>query len=399
MTATMTEHATAGTSPMSLSLVDETPSVRELVNIAWQALQIEPPDYVRSIFGSPRTWLPPYQRFSEFTMLSPWRPLRTLKFLQNTWLPSIPRTPPALLPPFVEDFFWQPTLIFQRPDHYGNCTSFPDEAWFFINGIMTNDSVAQLNAALLAELFHRPITLIQNSTSSLFTDLLQCALDKQGWRVTEPVTKAMPAIYDALKDPGKARVVLVAHSQGTIIAAGVLRLLKALTVTEPAIAAEVSVAAVPAAAIAGPELIYPEDAPLDLADFAPLRMEELAKLEIYCFATCANAMTQLAGDTGEPIPHIEHFGNANDIVARLGMQAPEPAALGIQIEGARFVRPGAWGHLLNEHYLYPILAAQKQGRMRGGRGTAAPFVAIEMQERVITPRLYEYINGGAPADR
>ena len=82
-----------------------------------------------------------------------------LKFLQNTWIPSIPHTPPLFNPPFLDDLFWQPTVILQRPDHYGSYTSYPDEAWFFINGVMTNDAVAQVNAALLAELFHRPITL------------------------------------------------------------------------------------------------------------------------------------------------------------------------------------------------------------------------------------------------
>ena len=199
-------------------------------------------------------------------MLSPWRPLRTLKFLQNTWLPSIPRTPPALLPPFVEDFFWQPTLIFQRPDHYGSCTSFPDEAWFFINGIMTNDSVAQLNAALLAELFHRPITLIQNSTSSLFTDLLQCALDKEGWRVTEPVTKALPAIYDALKDPRQGTRRACSPFSGHHHCGRCAAPAQGAHQCQRQRCCGSRGSWLPAAApIAGPELIYPEDAPLDLS--------------------------------------------------------------------------------------------------------------------------------------
>src|SRR4051794_4717214 len=162
----------------------------ELAAIARDALRISPPFYINSIFGPTRSWFPPYQRFSEYSLLNPWRPLRMLKFLQNTWIPSVPHTPPLFNPPFLDDLFWQPTVILQRPDHYGSYTSYPDEAWFFINGVMTNDGVAQLNAALLAELFHRPITLIQNSTSSLLTDLAQCALDKMNWRITEPVVKA-----------------------------------------------------------------------------------------------------------------------------------------------------------------------------------------------------------------
>lgn len=371
--------------------------VGELAAIALDALQITPPLYINSIFGPPRSWLPPYERFSEYSLLNPWRPLRTLKFLQNTWLPSLPLTPPLFNPPFLDDLFWQPTVILQRPDHYGSYTSFPDEAWFFINGIMTNDAVAQLNAALLAELFHRPITLIQNSTSSLITDLLQCALDKMNWRITEPVVKAFPALYDALTSPYKQRVVLIAHSQGTIVAAVLLRLLKQITQIERPAGAPL-----PAASYAPPEFIFPDGAPLDASDFAPLQERELAKLEIYSFATCGNVMAHLhpARPGRRAIPYIEHFGNEFDIVARLGMQAPHAGEHRIQIEGPRFLRPDAWGHLLNAHYLYPMAAAQRQGRRRGGRGTSAPFVLLDADtiHTPSSPRLYAYINGGAPGD-
>lgn len=373
--------------------------VRTLAGIARDALALTPPLYVRSILGSPLEWLPPYRRFSEFSLLNPWRPLRTLKFLQNTWLPSLPMTPPTFNPPFLDDLFWQPTVILQRPDHNGSYTGFPDEQWLFINGVMTNDAVAQLNAALLAELFHRPITLIQNSTSSLLMDLFQCALDKQGWKVTEPVTKAFPAIYDALKSPHRRRVVVIAHSQGTIIAAAVLALLQKL-VTGSASAAEVQGAALPApaAAYAPPEFVYPAEGPIRLEEFEPLRIEELARLELYCFATCANVMTYTAPPTAERkgIPYIEHFGNEKDIVARLGMLAPRPQRWGIHIDGECFIRPNAWGHLLNAHYLYPIVDVQRQGRKRGGVGGSAPFQASRSAAGAPTPRLYAYINGGEP---
>jgi hypothetical protein len=398
-TASMTAQGTNGhdlAAAVSFAADGNAP-VSELAAIAADAMRISPPFYANSIFGPPRTWLPPYQRFSEYSLLNPWRPLRMLKFLQNTWIPSIPHTPPLFNPPFLDDLFWQPTVILQRPDHYGSYTSYPDEAWFFINGVMTNDAVAQVNAALLSELFHRPITLIQNSTSSLLTDLAQCALDKMNWRITEPVVKAFPALYDALASPNKQRVVLVAHSQGTIVAAVLLRLLKLLTRRER-LPGEV----LPAAAYAGPEIIFQSDEPLDAADFAPLEESQLAKLELYCFATCANAVTHLrpAEVGNRAVPYIEHFGNEYDIVARLGMQAPNAVTRRIQIDGPRFVRLGAWGHLLNAHYLYPIADAQRQGRRRGGKGTATPFVALGGGHggSPTTPRLYSYINGGVPAE-
>ena len=232
--------------------------------------------------------------------------------------------------------------------------------------------------------FIGPITLIQNSTSSVLTDLYQCALDKEGWRITEPTTKAFPVIYDALKDRQKKRVVVIAHSQGTIVAAAVLKLLK--QITQPRRAAR---GPEPAAAYAPPEFVYPDDAPLDLSEFERLEEAELAKLELYCFATCANVMTQYRPG----VPYLEHFGNANDIVARLGMLAPAPDRWEVRIDGSRFVRPGAWGHLLNAHYLYPIADVQRQGRRRGGSDSALPFVSLDANS---VPRLYGYINGGTP---
>ena len=374
--------------------------VGELAGIARDALDIAPPLYVQSILGSALSWLPPYRRFSEFSLLNPWRPLRTLKFLQNTWLPSLPMTPPTFNPPFLDDLFWQPTVILQRPDHNGSYASYPDEHWFFINGVMTNDAVAQINSALLAELFHRPISLIQNSTSSLLIDLIQCALDKQGWKITEPVTKAFPAIYDALKSSHKRKVVVVAHSQGTIIAAVVLALLQKLAATDTAALPAIEGAPLPAAAYAPPEFVYPLEGPIYLDEFEPLSAAELAKLELYCFATCANVMVHTTPPTPGrlPVPSIEHFGNEKDIGARLGMLAPRPQHWGIHIDGPRFARPRAWGHLLNEHYLYPIVDGQRRGRRRGGRDTAVPFVAVSDNGKSATavPRLFSYINGGSP---
>ena len=90
---------------------------------------------------------------------------------------------------------------------------------------MTNDSVAQVNSAYLAHLFHRPLTMIQNSTDSLWSDLFECALGKAWYRIVEPAIKAFPPIYDAVKSPHKQRVVIVCHSQGTIIMSTVLQLL------------------------------------------------------------------------------------------------------------------------------------------------------------------------------
>ena len=287
----------------------ENPSWETLVGIALDALRMNPPLYASAIFGLPWTWLPPLNRYSEFKIIDLWRPGRTAKFLANTWIPSIPRTPPSFGPPCLNDLFWQPTVILQRPDHNGSYTTFPDEAWFFVNGIMTNDAVAQINTAYLAHLFHRPLTMIQNSTDSLWSDLFECALGKEWYRVVEPAIKAFPPIYDALKSPHKERVVVICHSQGTIIMATVLRLLAELSPAEmrlPRVAAAMAPAPAPEARglfeeaprYAPPEFVYPDQDPIDLDDFEPLTGAELAKLEVYCFANCANTMPYIGAWDG-----------------------------------------------------------------------------------------------------
>ena len=372
----------------------EKPRTRDLLNIAIGALKMKPPRYVTSLLGPMSTWLPPHRRFSEFEVLDLWHLQRMVKFLTNTIVPALPLTPPPFLPPFLDNFFWRPTVILQRPDHNGSTTTFPHEAWFLINGILTNDAVAQMNAAYLSYLFHRPITLIQNATDSFPVDMLECILGKEWQRTTEPVIKAMPVIYDALKRPEIEKVVVVTHSQGTIIMANVLRWLYALTIPpmtsrEEAMAGDFR--------YADPCFIFPDDDRLNPDDFVKLSYQELAKLEVYNFATCANRMTYYPPRLpGENVPWIEHFGNERDMVARLGMLAPRVLDREIYIEGPRYVHEKAWGHLLNAHYLFPLADAQRRGRRHGGKGTCAPFV-LQNQDAPVDntgPRLFAYINGG-----
>ena len=102
------------------------------------------------------------------------------------------------------------------------------------------------------------------------------------------------------------------------------------------------------------------------------------------------------------MPWIENFGNENDIVARLGMLAPRPEHWGIGIDGPRYEHRGAWGHMLNEHYLHAIERCQKHGRRPGGDGTSAPYELVgqpsagSVEEAEQAPRLFSYINGGIP---
>jgi hypothetical protein len=396
------------------------PGFGNLLQIVRSALSFWPPDYVQSCLGPWQTWLPPHNPYSEFATTDHWQLLQTLKYLRDISVPSISGAPPrilsTLLPRAIEELFFVQTEVLYRPDYYGDYTSHRDERWFFINGILTNDDIANLNADCLAYLFNRPITLIQNVTDGAVLDLWECALGKEWYgntANTESARMAFPPIYDALKDPDKKKVVVICHSQGTIIMAILLHAFEALTrlKADPHLKPSLIMAedggmgdavqrARDLAQFVRAAYIFKEDAGLNPEDFEPLTEREWRKLEVYCFATCANYMHYHARVPGcPPVPWMEHFGNEHDLVARLGMLAPQAAIQSIDLEGPFYVRKGAWGHLFNSNYLLPIAECQRIGHKRGGTTNgAAPFTLVNDAEYpdAANPRLYSYINGGSP---
>jgi hypothetical protein len=266
--------------------------------------------------------------------------------------------------------------VLRVPGRGGGHDAFPKESWFFINGVATDETVARLNARYLVDLFHRPLTVVHNATNSLGLDLLECVVGK-GWDImTEPALRALPEIVAALESPARRRVVVVCHSQGTIIMANVLRALVDERAREPLDQARERLKAAP-----------------DRPRFAPVRgvvdPKCLKKLEIYAFATCADTMCHVpeSGRTrkGNPIPWIEHFANEYDLVARLGVLAPDMSSWGIRIDGELYRRPDAWGHLLNEHYLAPM-----EAHLNGAGGSFVPV------RQTGVPRLYGYAAGASP---
>ncbi len=393
--AAATHERETGKSSAPVSEVVRDRALGDLVGGVRDALAIRPPAWGMSVFGSARSLLP--TRHSEYGLAYSWRVLRTARYLADISIPSVPVTAPDWFPEPLAPFFWHPSRVRQHPDHNESWTSHPHETWLFINGIMTSDVLAQMNAAYLADLFHRPVTLIENSTDGLLEDLIECAREKSFGRNAEATEKAFPAIYDALKDPEKRRVVVIAHSQGTIIASAVLRLLALVYRggrAQPTVVRHPE-AACNAARDAGVEL--------DPTDFEQLDSDELGKLELYCFANCATQMHYLDRTAAGPLPWIESYGNEFDIVARLGMLAPHPGKRGVDIDGPMYEHKGAWGHLLNQHYLRPIDQHQRDdGHKRGpARTTATPFVLTNGAEHPdkSQPRLYRYLNGGSPITR
>ena len=392
----------------------ETNAVSDLTKVAWQAVKMMPPLYWQSIFGPLGGLVPPYRRYSEFNIIDMWRLRTTVRYLLDVTLPALPQSTPALartlFPKIVNRRFWRSTKYLLQPDAFAGVASFPGEHWFYINGVATNEDVAEFNAAYLAHLFHRPVTLIQNATDSLAVDLYECAIGKglnrhyfraEPESMTEPAWRATAAILAALNAPSTRRVVVIAHSQGTIIMANVLHAivetLKRKEVGKPRAKWHSFTNDLMGEVDTDTQKAVRDNLAHSISVFTRGGHEgawdKMRKLEIYTFANCADKMCYVY--RRERVPYMEHFANEMDIVARLGVLSPlrGNGQNVIDIDGPVFEGKGTWGHLLNEHYLtaiddhlYPV-----EGKPRHDRDPY-PYRGRGRKR----PRLYRYFHGKIP---
>lgn len=192
-----------------------------------------------------------------------------------------------------------------NPEHY--TTNGVQEKWFFINGICTSPPVAILNCKELARVFHRSIHLIHTPTYGVVWDLW----DSITARTLRKDGKLSKPAYDVIKEAlvTHDRVVIIGHSQGTIVSSYIARkLLK--------------------------DKKYRHLAP---------------KLEIYCLAGVADSLRLdkvLSEKHGRGVPYVEHFVNGQDFFGRIGVLAHLD-----HTAGAVFCVDDKKGHLLNDHYL------------------------------------------------
>ncbi|KAL8995485.1 MAG: hypothetical protein Q9169_004779 [Polycauliona sp. 2 TL-2023] len=217
-----------------------------------------------------------------------------------------------------------------------------DERWIFVNGCVVGHPILRQNIDRLSKIFGRPITGIHNKTYGVLGDCLECLLQRcldyksTGVRITYRYVKAL------LLDPPIKKVVLIGHSQGAIILSIVLDQL-----------------------------------------FSELPVTCMSKIEIYTFGSAASHFSNplfsapaatnpshkpnrgIEGQGQERsnesprhvIAHIEHYANEYDMVCRWGVLHCTEGALNNRYAGSVFMRLGARGHMLNQHYLnyvFPI---------------------------------------------
>jgi hypothetical protein len=367
------------------------PELGELIASVKGAAWFNPLDWPRSVFGNLSSMgRAPY---SEYNLVWSGNIPRLARYLADTLIPSVPGRAPAWIRPPLS------SLLFHRSHELkdagkAHAQQFAGESWFFINGILTNQDVARMNAAYLVHLFHRPINVLWDSTDGIGVDLFECATEKLG-ATSDGVDSAFHPLLDAISSPQNKRVVLISHSRGTLITAVLLRLIGGVyRHTMTGRRRDLSKAdreAIRRQAAA-------EGLTVDPRRLKPVTPTELSKLEVYCFANCASEMGYL--DPERELPKIESYGNEHDLVARLGMLTPDPRQDDIQIAGPRFRHDGAWGHLLNAHYLRAIDEAHRRSSDVGdARNDAAPYVPIEgTAPAEAVPSLFRYLAGAAAID-
>lgn len=96
------------------------------------------------------------------------------------------------------------------------------ERWFFLNGCCTTGHHLQQNVDLLSETFGRPIFAIHNRTYGVIGDLFECILQRSFDLFTEETRVCYEYIKAYLTDPEVSKVVMIAHSQGCIMASQIL---------------------------------------------------------------------------------------------------------------------------------------------------------------------------------
>ena len=178
----------------------------------------------------------------------------------------------------------------------------------YVNGIMSNEDVIKTNKDELKSIFNRPINVLHNVTDSLISDLIECLIGKTTENLTEASTITLYAVCRNLLNPKIKKLVIICHSQGTIITANVLNNLHKLGLN---------------------------------------KKPYLKKLEIYAFANCASKMTYIK----DTLPYMEHFANEHDFVAKLGCNCDDDIKKYISIDGKIYITKNKSGHMFNSHYI------------------------------------------------
>ncbi|MCW8328481.1 hypothetical protein MD588_06625 [Photobacterium sp. SDRW27] len=241
----------------------------------------------------------------------------------------------------IRSFFIDPTPFIKETkitpllpaESFHNNNPTPNETWFFLNGIGTNEDMAKVNAQMLSKIFKRPITPLHNPTNGFKHDLIEVMKGRtfdQNTSIAKTTRdhirrelKKMAVKLESADEDVKStyKVVVIAHSQGGVIISNVVRML--------------------------------------IQD--PSCNSLLDHLEVYTFASAHDEYpSPWAVKDEQKVPFTEHFANDNDYIAEVGVLN----SVG-KTAGKVYVKGGA-GHLLNYHYLRDFDEGKYEGHSGSG---------------------------------
>ena len=207
----------------------------------------------------------------------------------------------------------------------------PDELWIYVNGILTDVKGGKGGCKKIYEMFGRPCKLIHNPTDGPVLDLLECVMGKTGLLrlgQTGPRKLVRNVLSEEMKKDYK-KIVLIAHSQGTIITGNVIADFTKMIDDEEKFTAE---------------------------ERETLK-KNMSKLEVYIVAGAAHYVN------GKYVSHLECLSNRGDFVAVLGHIFPDmfkgiwrnTKNNGIRYEHCKdLVEYSNWGHTCIDHYFIPM---------------------------------------------
>ena len=274
-----------------------------ILKIVYHAF-IDTKNFYRSLFGYDIKKNITNNTYSEFN-IKYWTFIEFIKLISDLFFIKLPICPPLWIPEKYRGILFGSYSKYIKNDieldSSGNC-------FIYINGIMSNEKLVMINKKYLETLLNKPINIIHNITQTLVMDLIECLIGKETEYLTEASTISLYTITSKLLDDNINKIIIICHSQGTIIVAKVLNTIKKMGLDKD---------------------IY------------------LSKLEIYAFANCATNMSYIKNN----LPYMEHFANDNDFVAKCGCNCPQSIKKYINIDGEIFINKHKSGHMLNSHYL------------------------------------------------
>jgi len=233
-------------------------------------------------------------------------------------------------------------------------TSITDEVWIYVNGVATTKQLGRQHCEALNQKFGRKVLFCHNPTQSFFVDLLKCVHDKVGlfWNIKSEDSICIlkdnlkQILLDAAATNNKKennnkikRIVVICHSQGTIITSNALK---------------------------------------QLADEGGLEIQQAMKdyLETYAFANCAHDVSW-----GPHLKYQENISNYGDVVAWLGDLFPFPKfwtnaeGKAMRNDQTQITVRERWffGHLLMSHYLDVFDGNFKGSRLHQYKGGKSPL--------------------------